>query len=291
MKKLLTTVAARRRHRGHGRRLGPGPAGPRLRLGRRLLDRLPLRHPRGRELRPQDRQEGPQGRDPGHRRRHQAVLRRRRRRLPRHRQRLASDEEVRVRRLRRQGRAATSSRSRSASTASSWPPTRTAPDYNFKLEHLYLGLSPRPCCAAASSWPTPTRPGTRSAPACRATASWSMARRPPRAPATPSSNWPWRPAPASFPTVEDLRSDNEKRFKATGRHAPQGRRWIDAGENDNAIVQHPDPHARLAGRVRLLVPRGEPRQGEGRCRSTACADRRRPSPTAPIRCRARSTSM
>ena len=155
-----------------------------------------------------------QGREPGHRRRHQAVLLRHGRRLPRHRQRLAADEEVRVRACASQRASPTSSRSRSASTASSSPPTRTAPTTTS---------SPS---SSTSAWPQRSRParrfvrqprqdlGPRSARACRASASWSTARRRPRAPATPSSNWPWKPGRASSRRLDALSSDNEDDFKA-----------------------------------------------------------------------------
>jgi phosphate transport system substrate-binding protein len=53
---------------------------------------------------------------------------------------------------------------------------------------------------------------------------------------TPSSNWPWKAAPPSLPTLAKLKKDDEKKFKATVSPMRTDGGWVDAGENDNAIV-------------------------------------------------------
>jgi len=108
-------------------------------------------------------------------------------------------------------------------------------DYNFKLEHLYFALAKTVLRGGKfvanpyNTWdevgsglpgnrivvygPPPTS-GTRDA--FTELAMEAGARR--------------------FPTLDAIRTDNEKRFKGLAGTVREDGRWIDAGENDNAIV-------------------------------------------------------
>ncbi len=66
-----------------------------------------------------------------------------------------------------------------------------------------------------------------------------------------------------FPSIDAIRSDNEKLFKSKVDPL-RSDGWIDAGENDNAIVGDPDQDPGRAGRVRPDLLRREHGQGEGR---------------------------
>jgi phosphate transport system substrate-binding protein len=112
---------------------------------------------------------------------------------------------------------------------------KDGPDYNFKLEHLYLGLAANVLKGGKfvanpyQTWdeigsglpgnkilvygPPPTS-GTRDAFVELAIENGAR----------------------KFPTADELRSNNEKKFKEIVDPLRKAN-WIDAGENDNAIVQ------------------------------------------------------
>ena len=108
-------------------------------------------------------------------------------------------------------------------------------DYNFKLEHLYLGLSakvlrfgkfvPNPY----SSWDDVGAglPGNR-----------IMVYGPPPTSGTRDAfiELGVEAGARKFPVLDEMRSNNEKGFKALVDPL-RADGWIDAGENDNAIVQ------------------------------------------------------
>ena len=108
-------------------------------------------------------------------------------------------------------------------------------DYNFKLEHLYLGLSGK-VLRFGKFVPNPYKtwdeigsglPGNR-----------ILVYGPPPTSGTRDAfvELGIEAGARRFPILEEMRSNNEKGFK--GLVDPlRGDGWIDAGENDNAIVQ------------------------------------------------------
>lgn len=108
-------------------------------------------------------------------------------------------------------------------------------DYNFKLEHLYLGLSQK-VLRFGKFVPNPYKtwdeigsglPGNR-----------IVVYGPPPTSGTRDAfvELGIEAGARKFPVLEEMRSNNEKGFK--GLVDPlRGDAWIDAGENDNAIVQ------------------------------------------------------
>ena len=121
---------------------------------------------------------------------------------------------------------------------------------------------PPRCCARASSSPTPTRPGTKSAPACRATS--ILVYGPPPTSGTRDAfvELAIEAGARKFPTADAIRSDNEKKFKELVDPLRKDG-WVDAGENDNAIVQTLTKTPGRAGRLRLVLPRREHGQDQG----------------------------
>ena len=112
---------------------------------------------------------------------------------------------------------------------------KDGPDYNFKLEQLYLGLSDQVLRFGKfvknpyKSWDEigAGLPGER-----------ILVYGPPPTSGTRDS---WvelgiEAGAAKYPVLAELKSNNEKRFKALVDPL-RGDGWIDAGENDNAIVQ------------------------------------------------------
>jgi phosphate transport system substrate-binding protein len=111
---------------------------------------------------------------------------------------------------------------------------KDGPDYNFKLEHLYLGLS-QTVLKGGKFVPNPYKtwdevgaglPGNK-----------ILAYGPPPTSGTRDA---WielgiEAGARKFPTADELRSNNEKKFKEMVDPLRKDG-WVDAGENDNAIV-------------------------------------------------------
>ena len=92
---------------------------------------------------------------------------------------------------------------------------------------------------------------------------------------------------AEFPEVEALDADAKKAACQTVREDGV---YVDAGENDNLIVQKLERQPGGPGHLRLQLPRPEHRQAAGQHDPGRRADASRTSPTASTRSRARSTS-
>lgn len=112
---------------------------------------------------------------------------------------------------------------------------KKAPDYNFKLEHLYLGLGQnvlrggRFVTNPYKTWKEVGAglPGNR-----------ILVYGPPPTSGTRDA---WvelavEGGAKKFPTAKALKSADEKKFKATVDPMRKDGAWVDAGENDNAIV-------------------------------------------------------
>jgi len=108
-------------------------------------------------------------------------------------------------------------------------------DYNFKLEHFYFALAKtvlRGGKLVANPYDTWDQVGS-GLPGNRI-----VVYGPPPTSGTRDS-WVELGLEAGarrFPTLDEIRSNNEKRFKALAGTVREDGRWIDAGENDNAIV-------------------------------------------------------
>ena len=113
---------------------------------------------------------------------------------------------------------------------------KDGPDYNFRLEHLYLGLSQNVLRTGKfvknpyKTWDEVGSglPGNR-----------ILVYGPPPTSGTRDAflELGIEAGARKFPTAEELRSNNEARFKQTVDPLRNDGGWIDAGENDNAIVQ------------------------------------------------------
>ena len=108
-------------------------------------------------------------------------------------------------------------------------------DYNFMLEYLYLGLSSK-VLRYGKFVPNPYNtwdeigsglPGNR-----------IVVYGPPPTSGTRDAfvELGMENGARRFPTLEAIRGDNEKKFKSLAGTVREDGRWIDAGENDNAIV-------------------------------------------------------
>lgn len=113
---------------------------------------------------------------------------------------------------------------------------KDGPDYSFKLEHLFLGLS-KTILKGGKFVPNPYKtwdeigsglPGNR-----------IQVYGPPPTSGTRDAfvELGIEAGARKFPTIADLRSNNEKLFKQNVDPLRTDGGWIDAGENDNAIVQ------------------------------------------------------
>ena len=111
---------------------------------------------------------------------------------------------------------------------------KDGPDYNFKREHLYLGLAAnvlRQGKFVANPYKTWDEIGT-GLPGNRINVYGP--------PPTSGTRDAWvelaiEEGARKYPTVEELRSNNEKKFKELVDPMRKDG-WVDAGENDNAIV-------------------------------------------------------
>ncbi|HEY8615506.1 substrate-binding domain-containing protein [Phenylobacterium sp.] len=112
---------------------------------------------------------------------------------------------------------------------------KDSPDYNFRIEHLYQGLS-QTVLKGGRFVPNPHQtwdevgqglPGTR-----------ILVYGPPPTSGTRDAflELGIEAGARRFPTADELRSNNEARFKQVV-HPLRKNGWVDAGENDNAIVQ------------------------------------------------------
>jgi phosphate transport system substrate-binding protein len=112
---------------------------------------------------------------------------------------------------------------------------KASPDYNFKLEHLYLGLS-QTVLKGGKFVANPYRtwdevgaglPGDK-----------ILVYGPPPTSGTRDAfvELGVEAGARKFPTVDELRSNNEKKFQQIVDPLRKDG-WVDAGENDNAIVQ------------------------------------------------------
>ena len=112
---------------------------------------------------------------------------------------------------------------------------KDGPDYNFKLEHLFLGLSQnvlRGGRFVANPYKTWDEVGS-GLPGNRI-----LVYGPPPTSGTRDAfvEMGIEGGARKFPTADELRSNNEKRFKELVNPLRKDG-WVDAGENDNAIVQ------------------------------------------------------
>lgn len=108
-------------------------------------------------------------------------------------------------------------------------------DYNFKIEHLYFGLAKdvlRGGKIVANPYDTwdsvgSGLPGNR-----------IVVYGPPPTSGTRDAflELAMEEGAKKFPTLSEIRSNNEKKFKQLAGTLREDGRWIDAGENDNAIV-------------------------------------------------------
>jgi len=109
-------------------------------------------------------------------------------------------------------------------------------DYNFKLEHIFLGLSQN-VLRGGKFVPNPYKtwdeigsglPGNR-----------IVVYGPPPTSGTRDAfvELGIENGARKYPTADELRSNNEAKFKATVDPLRNDGGWIDAGENDNALVQ------------------------------------------------------
>jgi phosphate transport system substrate-binding protein len=112
---------------------------------------------------------------------------------------------------------------------------KDGPDYNFKIEHLYLGVAQN-VLKGGKFVPNPYKtwdevgaglPGNK-----------ILVYGPPPTSGTRDA---WielgvEAGARKFPTADELRSNNEKKFKEMVNPLRKDG-WVDAGENDNAIVQ------------------------------------------------------
>lgn len=108
-------------------------------------------------------------------------------------------------------------------------------NYNFKLEHLYFALAKtvlRGGKLVANPYDTWDEIGT-GLPGNRI-----VVYGPPPTSGTRDAfvELAMEAGARRFPTLDEIRSGNEKRFKALAGTVREDGRWIDAGENDNAIV-------------------------------------------------------
>ena len=108
-------------------------------------------------------------------------------------------------------------------------------NYNFKLEHLYFAFA-KTVLRGGKFVPNPYNtwdeigtglPGNR-----------IVAYGPPPTSGTRDAfvELGMEAGARRFPTLDEIRSGNEKKFKALAGTVREDGRWIDAGENDNAIV-------------------------------------------------------
>ena len=108
-------------------------------------------------------------------------------------------------------------------------------NYNFKLEHLYFAFA-KTVLRGGKFVPNPYTtwdeigsglPGNR-----------IVAYGPPPTSGTRDAfvELGMEAGARRFPTLDEIRSGNEKKFKALAGTVREDGRWIDAGENDNAIV-------------------------------------------------------
>jgi phosphate transport system substrate-binding protein len=112
---------------------------------------------------------------------------------------------------------------------------KDGPDYNFKLEHLYLGLA-QTVLKGGKFTPNPYKtwdeigaglPGNK-----------ILVYGPPPTSGTRDAfvELAIEAGARKFPTADELRSNNEKKFKELVDPLRKDG-WVDSGENDNAIVQ------------------------------------------------------
>lgn len=110
-------------------------------------------------------------------------------------------------------------------------------DYNLSPQHLYLGLSNAPFVQGKFATPNPLKtwdqvgqglPGNR-----------ILVYGPPPSSGTRDAfvELAIEAGARKFPTVDELRSNNEAGFKAKVDPLRKDGGWVDAGENDNVIVQ------------------------------------------------------
>ena len=201
---------------------------------RRLVDRLSVRQDRRGARRP--RQSGARHADhriDRHRRRHEIVLRWRRRALPRHRECLAPDEGLGSQAVRRQRRRPRSPKSRSASTASRSRPRRARRSPTSRTRDIYLALAKTP-------FGKPNKAKT-----------WKDVNG--KLPALPIRVYGPPPTSGTRDALGELimtagcdsqpgdgRDQEEPTRPSSRRSAPacaKTARYIEAGENDNLIVQ------------------------------------------------------
>ena len=257
---------------------------------RRLVDRLSLHHRRRRAVRQDLRHEDAGRRIDRHRRRHEAVLRRRRRRPSRRHQCLARHEEERVRGLpeeRRQGHRRDQDRLRrpdrgavqagpaaqaDARRSSSWRSPRKCPAPDGKLVanpyKTWTDIDPSlPNIKIEVLGPPPTS-GTRDS----------------------LHELFMEKGAEQIAGAAALKKSDAKAFEKVWKSIREDGAYVEAGENDNVIVQKLEANQNAFGIFGYLVPRREQRQDARRRRSTASSRPTRTSPAASTRARVRCSS-
>jgi phosphate transport system substrate-binding protein len=160
---------------------------------------------------------------------------------------------------------------------------KKSPDYNFKVEHLYLGLGQTSCAAASSCQPLQDLGRRRRRPAGQPHPGlWPAAHlgHPRRLRRTGHRGR----RQAKFPTLEARLSDDEKGFKAKVDPLRTDGAWVDAGENDNAIVGTIEKTPGAVGVFGYSLPRRErqPHQGRQRQRREAHGPDHRQRPVSAV---------
>jgi phosphate transport system substrate-binding protein len=112
---------------------------------------------------------------------------------------------------------------------------KKAPDFNFKLEHLYLGLADQ-TLRGGQLVKNPYKTWSEVAPGLPKTRILVYG-----PPPTSGTRDAWielgiEGGAGKLPTLAKLRADDEKAFKAKVSPMRTDGGWIDAGENDNAII-------------------------------------------------------
>ena len=67
----------------------------------------------------------------------------------------------------------------------------------------------------------------------------------------------------TFPDIEVLKKQDKKAYKSICHAIREDGAFVEAGENDNLIVQKLEGQSRRARHFRLQLPRAEPGQGSG----------------------------
>ncbi len=96
---------------------------------------------------------------------------------------------------------------------------------------------------------------------------------------------------ATIDSLKELKKADAKAFEKVWKSMREDGAYVEAGENDNLIVQKLEANPDARRHLRLFLPRGEREHDQGHRRSTVWRRAMRRSPAANTRCPARSSSM